>query len=105
MVNVQHVSKKRKKKKSQMLTPKINNCVDCNQIPNLLYQIDCALFDIARKYRLNNTLLLNKRINRDSAISLLHYKRILTYKLCNEDYLKCFSVEDIANQVKLHIHK
>jgi len=36
---------------------------------------------------------------------LLNYRRILTYKFCNEDYAKCFTIKMIASRVKLLIHK
>ena len=36
---------------------------------------------------------------------LLNYKRILTYKYCNPDYAKRYTVKRIASRVKLLIHK
>ena len=88
-----------------MLTPKLNNCIDCTSIPALLSDIDCKLTEMAKSQYNNIVFALNKQIN-DVAISdLLNYKRILTYKYCNSEYTDGFTVQNIASKIKLLIHK
>jgi hypothetical protein len=49
----------------------------------------------------NNTVfILNKTISRTEIFDLIQYKRILFYKQINPDYVDCFSVNQIASQVK-----
>lgn len=88
-----------------MLTPRLNNCIDCTDIPTLLSDIDCKLTEMAKNQYNNIVFALNKQIN-DVAISdLLNYKRILTYKYCNSEYLDDFTVQKIANKIKILIYK
>ena len=88
-----------------MLNPRLNNCVDCTTIPSLLQDIDCKITELAKKEYNNTVFILNKCIPSDVFLSLLNYKRILTYKLVNPDYACHFSVKKIASLVKILIHK
>lgn len=88
-----------------MLTPRLNNCIDCTTIPTLLSNIDCKLTEMAKNQYNNIVFALNKQIN-DVAISdLLNYKRILTYRYCNSEYADGFTLQNIASKVKILIYK
>ena len=84
-----------------MLSPRLTNCVDCNKIPNLLSSIDCKLKDLANKQYNNIVFALNYMIDSDIMNDLLNYKRILRYKFCNPNYTSKFSIEQIANKVRM----
>lgn len=88
-----------------MLSVRLTNCVECTTIPSLLSDIDCKLTEMAKNQYNNITLALNLKINSVAALDLLNYKRILEYKFCNPEYASCYSVESIANRVKILIHK
>lgn len=83
-----------------MLTPRLTSCRTCAEIPNLIATIDCALAKMSQSLYKNMTLMLNKPIDGCLMEDLLHYKRILTYKYCNEDYACKYSVEQIASKVR-----
>lgn len=88
-----------------MLTLRLRNCVDCNTIPALLDKIDCKLTELAHKEYLNIVYAINRPIKSDTYLDLLNYKRILTYKYCNEEYAAHYSVTQIASKVNLLIFK
>jgi hypothetical protein len=84
-----------------MLSPRLTNCIDCTTISALLSDIDCKLTEMANSYYNNIVFSLNLPAKGVVMLDLLNYKRILTYKLCNEDYAPHFTVEMIASKVKL----
>jgi hypothetical protein len=88
-----------------MLTPKLNNCVDCNSIPSLLCKIDDKLTELSKDQYNNIIFELNRKINSTPIFDLLNYKRILTFRICNPEYAGCASVEQIASKVRLLTHK
>ena len=87
-----------------MLTPKLTNCVECTTIPNLLSEIDCKLTELAKNSYSNIVFSLNLPIPEVVILDLLNYKRILTYRLFNEDY-GCYTTEKIASKIKILTHK
>lgn len=88
-----------------MLTYRLNNCIDCNSIPNLLKQIDCKLTILAKKQYNNIIYDLNYQLDGCLFNDILMYKRILEFKKCNPDYACKYSIEQIAGQVKLLLFK
>lgn len=86
-----------------MLVPKVTYCKECSDILPLIEQIDCKMFEMAKKAY--NNIVFGLCSPSNVALDLLHYKRILMYKLVNEDYACEFSVNMIANKVKLLINK
>ncbi len=88
-----------------MINPRLNDCVDCTTIPNLLSDIDCKLKDLGNSLYNNTVFALNLPVPRTVFTSLINYKRILTYKLCNPDYCQCYTVKQIASRIKILIHK
>jgi len=84
-----------------MLSIRLTNCVECSSIPALLSDIDDKLYELSNNLYNNIAFALNKSINSVAINDLLNYKRILTYRLCNEEYLCSYSVEMIASRVKL----
>lgn len=88
-----------------MFSPRLTDCVDCTTIPVLLKDIDRKLAELAKTEYNNIVFILNKSVNRELVFDLINYKRILTYKFCNADYAKHFTVEMIASRIKLLKHK
>lgn len=88
-----------------MLSPKLINCSECSNISVLLYDIDCKLTEYAKSLYNNTVYKLNKPVNVEVIADLINYKRILTYKVCNPDYAKRYSIQMIASRVKLLINK
>lgn len=84
-----------------MLTPRLTNCVECIDILNLLQDIDCKMSNLAKDLYNNIVFSLNKPISQGLMNDLLHYKRILTYKVCNPDYAGDYTITMIASRVKL----
>jgi hypothetical protein len=84
-----------------MLSVRLTNCIECTTISALLSDIDCKLTEMANAYYNNIVFSLNLPAKGVTMLDLLNYKRILTYKLCNEDYASPFTVQMIASRVKL----
>ena len=84
-----------------MLSPRLTSCADCSSIPALLDDIDCKLVELSNNLYNNTVFILNKSIPGEAIDDLLNYKRILMYKLCNEDYAKHYTIQMIASRVKL----
>ncbi len=84
-----------------MLNPRLTNCVECSNIVTLLDDIECKVVEIAKNLYNNTVFALNQPIPMESMIDLLNYKRILTYKYCNPNYAKAYSVEMIASRIKI----
>lgn len=88
-----------------MWQPSLTNCVDCTTIPSLLDDIDCKMKELAGNLYNNTIYSFHQPIQGELWIDLMNYKRILTYKACNADYAKCYTVEMIASRVKLLKYK
>jgi hypothetical protein len=88
-----------------MLTPRLINYPTCGTIPVLLADIDCRLAELANNLYNNLIYALNKPVPATTMIDLLNYKRILTYKFCNENYAASYTVEMIASKVKILKYK
>jgi len=84
-----------------MLSPRLTNCPECASIPDLIKEIDCKLADYANGLYNNISYMLNQSVPAGTMIQLIAYKRILTYKNCNPDYIQDVSVNRIASKVKL----
>lgn len=82
-----------------MLTPRLTDCPQCADIPNLLKKIDCKLAEYANGLYNNVVFMLNQVVPAGAMIQLLAYKRILTYKQCNPDYLSDFCMDKIVSKV------
>ena len=88
-----------------MLSPRLTNCVECENISNLIAEIDCKLTTLSMSLYNSMTLMINKPIDQWVYNNLLNYKRILMYKQVNPDYAKQYSINKIASKVKLLIKK
>jgi hypothetical protein len=84
-----------------MLTPRLTDCIECSTIPKLLEDIDCKIFEMTKSLYNNTVFALNRPIEGTVMLDLLNYQRILTYKFCNPDYAKHYSINQIASRVKL----
>lgn len=82
-----------------MLTPRLTNAVYYNTIPVLIQEIDKGIFIIANELYYNTIYSLHRNVARATMIDLLNYRRILTYKACNPNYCKDYTIEQIASRV------
>lgn len=88
-----------------MLTPKLTNYPVCSTTLALLEDIDCKLNQLAGNLYNNVVFILNKPVPAGAILDLLNYKRILTYRFCNPNYAKPYTLEMIASRVKLLVSK
>jgi hypothetical protein len=88
-----------------MLSPRLSECVQCSDISSLLSDIDIKLAELSKVLYNDVIFSLNLPIPGQVMTDLLNYKRILTYKLCNDEYAQRFTVNMIASKVKLLKHK
>jgi hypothetical protein len=84
-----------------MLSPRLSGCLKCANITDLLADIDCKLDQLSISLYNNVVFSLNNSVNATAISSLLNYKRILTYKLANDQYACRFTVNQIASKIKL----
>jgi hypothetical protein len=82
-----------------MLSPRLTNCPECSNIPDLLKKINCKLAELGNDLYNNISYMLNRSIAANDIIQLVAYKRILTYKYCNPEYVHHYSVAMIASKV------
>jgi uncharacterized protein (TIGR02145 family) len=82
-----------------MLSPRLTNCPECANIPSLLRKIDCKLAELGNNLYNNISYMLNKPIPAGEILQLITYRRILTHKYCNLDYVHEYSVAMIASRV------
>jgi len=83
-----------------MLSPRLTNCSECADIPSLLKAIDCRLAELSANMYNNIVYMLNQPVPATAMVSLINYKRILTYKYFNADYASKFTVNNIASKVR-----
>jgi hypothetical protein len=80
---------------------RLTNCVECTTIAALLSDIDCKLTELGKVLYNNTVYSLNQPIQASVFTDLLNYKRILTYRTCNDEYALPYTLEQIASKVKL----
>ena len=59
-----------------MLSPKLTNCKECANIPDLLRKIDCKLAELGNNLYNNVVFMLHKPIANSEISQLLVYKRV-----------------------------
>lgn len=84
-----------------MLYPRLTNCPECANIPELLKRIDCRLAELGNSLYNNISYMLNQPIPASDILQLIAYKRILMYKYVNPDYVYHYSISKIASKVIL----
>jgi hypothetical protein len=84
-----------------MLSPRLNNCIECANINSLINEIDCRIAELSNVLYNNTVFMLNKSFNYEAMSDLLNYRRILTYKVCNPDYAGHYTVNMIASKIKI----
>jgi len=82
-----------------MLLPRLNNCPECANIPELLRKIDCKLAELGNNLYNNISYMLNKTVPAGDIIRLIVYRRVLTYKYYNPHYVSKYSIAMIASRV------
>ena len=88
-----------------MLYSKLSDCVYCNDVSTLINDIDCKIIEVSKSLYNNTIYMLNKHMCLNNINKLLIYKRILLCKQCNSEYAGKYTIEMIANKIKLLIHK
>lgn len=88
-----------------MLSPRLTNCKECANIPSLILEIDCKIADMSNALYNNISFMLNQSFDAYTMNSLLNYRRILSYKICNPNYAGLYSVNMIASKIKLLKYK
>lgn len=88
-----------------MLTSKITKCEQCAEALPLIEEINCKIFELSLRLYNNIVFSLNLHIEYMAIVDLLHYKRILEYKMVNPDYACNFDMNMIASKVKLLKYK
>lgn len=84
-----------------MLSPRLTNCPECANIPDLVSEIDCKLAEMANSLYNNVVFILNRPFPATTMNDLLNYRRILLYKYCNPNYAREYTVNMIASKVKI----
>lgn len=84
-----------------MVYSKLSNCPQCADIPSLIKEIDCKLSELSIGLYNNITFMLGKSIPSEVMLDLLTYKRILMFKYCDPNYAGEYSVNMIADKIKL----
>jgi hypothetical protein len=82
-----------------MLSPRLTNCPECANIPDLLRKINCKLAELGNSLYNNISYMLNQPIPAGDILQLIAYRRILTHKYINPDYVYNYSVNMIASKV------
>lgn len=82
-----------------MLYTKLTSCKECSSIPILLESINCKIASIANTMYLNNAYMLDRPVNTANLSALIHYKRILTYKMYNPEYAETNCLENISSRI------
>ena len=88
-----------------MLTPRLTDCVVDGSIPAALTELDERLTYWANIQYNNISFSVNNYIPGEVINDLLHYKQILTYKICNPAYCEPFTTNMIASRVIVLINK
>ncbi|BCU97905.1 MAG: hypothetical protein CM15mV19_1580 [uncultured marine virus] len=84
-----------------MISPKLTNCKECANIPDLLRRIDCKLAELGNNLYNNVVFMLNRPIATSEISQLLVYKRVLRNRFVIHYAHGCpeVSTEDIASKV------
>ena len=85
-----------------MISPRLTNCKECANIPDLLRKIDCKLAELGNRLYNNVVFMTSSSISPSDISQLLAYKRILQHRFCDTQYANnCphISVEEIASKV------
>lgn len=91
-----------------MLSPRLTDCVVGASIPAALTEIDERLTYWAKLQYNNIIFSVNNYIPGEVINDLLHYKQILTYRLCTPDYAMVCGLpttSQVVSRVKVLIHK
>jgi len=82
-----------------MLNVRLTSCRECALVSKLIDSIDCQLAKMANNLYVNMSYMLDKPVEACKMSTLLHYKRILTYKSSNENWAEDYNLEEIASRV------
>jgi hypothetical protein len=84
-----------------MIVPRVSNCKECAEIMPLIDAINCKLYEASVDMYNNIAYALNHRTPVTDLLDLLHYKRILMNKYVDMNYACDFTINQIANRVRI----
>jgi len=84
-----------------MINPRTSDCKECAEILPLIEAINCRLYEASSDMYNNLAYGLNRKIPATDLLDLLAYKRILINKYVDMNYACDFSVNQIANRVRI----
>lgn len=82
------------------LTPRLQECQDCQTLKNLLVQVDCSLQNLLRNRLNTENFNVETYFCNGHAKTLAHYKRILTKRIYNPTYMCDIESQDIIALVR-----
>lgn len=82
-----------------MFNVRITDCVECGSIQKMIKAIDCQLSAMADNLFTNLIYMLDRPVNAITMSTLLHYKRILTYRETNPEYMEEMCFENVTSRI------
>lgn len=83
-----------------MLTAQIRECTDCGSVHEVLRELSCTLTHYGRNHWLNASYAACAPYPVATVRALLHYQRILTYKLFNPEWACGIELAALLSRVK-----
>jgi len=83
-----------------LITTKLDNCPDCDNLGALIEELDCYISKIGKKKLDNSRYSLSKKISLIKVKSAIRYKNILIARTYNPTYVSRFKLTDIINKIK-----
>lgn len=90
---------------NKMLNVRINTCSNCQNLFELLCEIDEKLKYYLFNQHKNDSLLLDLNVKKDVIKKLIRYKRITIKRLYNPSYGCDITLGEIITQIKIYINK
>lgn len=86
-----------------MLSAQITNCQNCSNLKELLQSVECSIKNLLHNKLNNENYNVESYYCGDTVKALYQYKRIITRKIYNFDYLCNIDLQDIVFQVKKNL--
>lgn len=90
---------------SKMLNVRINKCTSCQNVMELLSEIDGRIFYYGCNQYRNDSLLLNQEVKKDVVKKLIKYKQIMIKRLYNPNYVCDVTLGQIIAQIKIYLYR
>ena len=83
----------------------LSACQNCNSLKQLLVEIDYKLYKAIRNKWMNQQYNTDLYFNSEVYDILLTYKRIITTRIFNPDYVSNIDTQDIVTKVKTYLNR